>query len=747
MNGLTIGIDLGTTNSVACIKKLTATAIPNAEGDMLTPSCVTAVPQHDHTSFEIIVGQASKNILKQYPEQTVTSVKRLIGRDFDEPEVQSILLENKVAYPIITDPSEPSSIRIPFAGEDRTPENISGFILSKIIHDVETTLQNKVEHVVVTVPAYFSDRQKFATRAACNHAGINLLRLLPEPAAAALSFGIQEAGIDEAQTIMLFDLGGGTFDISVLSFAGGHFMEITKGGDMWLGGDNIDQLIMNHVFECAEKEAQCSPIPELLERLSKAEKASFLVELKEKAEAAKIELSTQPSATVEMFGVLKDESNQCIDIDVTITRETFDGLLEPMVQKISELSMQLLHEIRFEPELIDNVLLVGGTSLIPAIQEALKRLFGENKVMLHPRPMLAVAEGAALMAANMISRPHQEDETASFQMLHTASHDYYLQLAGGKKHVLLKRNAPLPAKIEQKLTFSHHEQQLARLRVFNEAEGILDTVGEIWFHREQKRFDSEPKKPTEIVLQFAVDEDNIITMKAWNLKNEHDCVESHIARGGLSAKLFQDLEKTLSSVVADSQDLNTELDAIQLSRHVVSTILSASDPRTGETNLALKHKAQRQIETLKAFPEKDLQPFSHYRFAKLAQKEAEPYIDETLSAQLKTILERYQDALTALDNVDVFVEIENELDELYEEHPVLMDLARASHAADAIDKFDKKTAQQLREQAKTVAKLQIYPDENTDLIDHARDIMYDMIYDNLTFSSRPSGRFDRDVQL
>jgi len=745
MSGITIGIDLGTTNSVACIKKVTATAIANAEGDMLTPSCVTAVPEHDGTSFEIIVGRASKNILKQYPEQTITSVKRLMGRDFDEPEVQSILLENKVAYSIITDPSEPSSIRIPFAGENRTPENISGFILKKIIFDVEKTLQANVENVVVTVPAYFSDRQKFATRAACHYAGVNLLRLLPEPAAAALSFGIQDAGEEDAQTIMLFDLGGGTFDISVLSFSGGHFMEITKGGDMWLGGDNVDQLIMNHVFECAQQEAQCKPIPELLEQLSKAEKASFLVEIKEKAENAKIELSSQPSATIEMFGLLKDESNQCIDIDVTLTRETFDSLLEPMVQRVSKLAAQLLHEIRFEPELIDKVLLVGGTSLIPAIQEALKRLFGEDKVMLHPRPMLAVAEGAALMASNMISLPQQNDETTSFHMLHTASHDYYLQLADGKKHLLLKRNSPLPAKIEQKLTFSHHEQQLARLRVFNEADGILDTVGEIWFHRQQKLLSSVPKKPAEIVLQFSVDEDNIITMKAWSLKNEQNCVESQIARGGLSAKLFQDLETTLSSVVSTSQDLTIELDTIHLSRQIVSNILLASDPNTGETNLEFKQKAQRQIETLKNLSIQELTPLSHYNFAKLAYTEAEPYMDTELSIKFNTLLLRYQEALTALDNADLFIELDEELDDLYKDHPYLLDLAHAFDAAASMDEFDKKTANKLREQAKKLASLHDHADEA--LQDNARDIMYNMIHDNLTFSSTPSGRFDRDVRL
>jgi Molecular chaperone len=239
---------------------------------------------------------------------------------------------------------------------------------------------------------------------ACDYAGIKLLRLLPEPTAAVLSFGLGELGDNESRTIMVFDLGGGTFDISVLSFAGGSFMEITKGGDMWLGGDNIDKLLVDHVLACAEKTTNCKPITELIEMLSPLDKARFLVEVKEKAEAAKIALSSEEYATVEIFGLLKDEKNKLLDIDVTITRAEFAKLIDPVVKQTSSIAEQILHEIRFEPELIDTVLLVGGSSLVPAIQAELKNMFGSEKVMVHPRPLLAVAEGAALMAAKMIGQ-------------------------------------------------------------------------------------------------------------------------------------------------------------------------------------------------------------------------------------------------------------------------------------------------------------------------------------------------------
>ena len=195
--GITIGIDLGTTNSVICIKKINVSTIRNAEGEELTPSCVTAVPHPEDSSFDFIVGRHSRDLLKQYPEQTITSVKRLMGRDFEDTEVQSIIKDYRASYQITTEASEPGSIRIPLGGKMQTPEMISGIILSKLIRDGEAELQGKIDQAVVTVPAYFSDRQKFATRAACDYAGIKLLRLLPEPTAAALSFGLGELGENE----------------------------------------------------------------------------------------------------------------------------------------------------------------------------------------------------------------------------------------------------------------------------------------------------------------------------------------------------------------------------------------------------------------------------------------------------------------------------------------------------------------------------------------------------------------------
>ena len=744
--GMTIGIDLGTTNSVMCIKKMSVSCIRNAEGEELTPSCVTAVPDVNHSAlFNLIVGRHSRDLLKQYPEQTILSIKRLMGRDFEDSEVQKMIKNHSVSYAITTEASEFGSIRIPLADKLHTPEMISGIILRKLIDDGEKELQGRITQAVVTVPAYFSDRQKFATRAACDYAGIQLLRLLPEPTAAALSFGL-ELGPDEARTLMVFDLGGGTFDISVLNFSGGSFMEITKGGDMWLGGDDIDPLLVEHVFAQAQAAAHCTEIRTLINHLAPIDKARFLVEIKEKAEAAKIALSSEENTSIELFGLLKDENNRLIDIDVTITQAEFSALISPIVERVVNLAKHLLHEIHFEPELIDTVLLVGGSSSVPAIQDALKALFGADKVQVHPRPMLAIAEGAALMAAKLANQT-TDSALPSFSMMHSTAHDYYLQLAGGKRHLLVARNTPLPVRVEEKLTFSHPKQALARLRVLNEVDGVWESVGELWFHKANNETSSNrPETLTELMLRFSVDEDNIITMKAWSVHDEQQSIETPIARGGLSLKLYNDLENTLSFIVANSADLSIEQDALALSRFIIPTILSASDPVTGETRLDQKQKAERQIETLRQCQENEIAPLCQYEFAKAALTTSVDVLSETEYARLTTLVQRFKQAIDALDEGDVMIEIDKALDNFYKEVPIAAELGDAECSADVLVTLGyPKEAKQIREQAKKV--ISAYVSGNEDVYDDALEILEQLIHSEMSNYSPATRRFDREVSL
>lgn len=740
--GITVGIDLGTTNSVVCVKKVAINVLRNAEGDELTPSCVTALPYEEGSTEEIIVGKAARNLLKQYPEQTVISVKRLIGRDFDEPEVQNMIQDNRIAYPIVTEPSEPGSLYIPLGGKQQTPEMISGLILRKLIQDGEAELDDTIDQAVVTVPAYFSDNQKFSTRAACDYAGIKLLRLLPEPTAAALSFEL-DMDEDKASTLMVFDLGGGTFDISILSYANGSFMEVTKGGDMWLGGDDVDQLIVDYVISTAAKENDIASLRALIDKLPSADKARFTVELKEKAEAAKIQLSTQEDVSIELFGLLKDENQQLIDIDVALSRETLNQLLQPILERITSISEQILHEIRFDKELIDTILLVGGSASIPAIQSTLKTLFGEEKVKVHARPMLAVAEGAARMAAKMISQDNEDD---SFSLMHSAAHDYYLQLAEGKRHLLVARNTPLPATVNEKFSFARHDQVLARLRVFNEIDGVMETVGELWFHNDEDRAE-QPKneKPTEINLEFSVDENNIIRMKASSVKNTALSTEARIARGGLAAKLYSDLERSLSTIVATGKSAAVEADILQLSRKVVSTITEVSDPHTGETSIEQKNKAQDQISTLKALSKKDISPRSAYQLALTAQTLAADILTQEEKKQLDNTIETFSNAIEDLNNIDKLEECESTLKTLYDEHHLLLALARSQSLANELENENYNHAKTIRKKIKKIINYHA-ANEQEKLKEAEHELNY-FVHSNYSFSDEPTRRFDRDVTI
>lgn len=389
-----IGIDLGTTNSVAGIKVLDTRIIPNAEGEVLTPSVVCSQGGTSLLSRKkrLVVGRHALEWMQQDPSNTIVSIKRLMGRGFHDEDVQRLLGEGRYHYQIKPlESGSQQSIATVLAGEEYTPEQISAKILDKIRQDCEAELNDTVDYAVVTVPAYFNDKQKHATRIAAALAGLKVQRLLPEPTAAAISFGVDQLDEGEGQTILVFDLGGGTFDISVLTIADGQFIEQGKGGDMWMGGDDIDDLIRRQVYRETEAEYGIENLGGLISALPDADQNRFLGDLRAKVEAAKIHLSSHPKAMIEILGMLKDGDGDILDIEVEISRESFENLLRPFADRILELTRGVLDDIGFEPSLIDRVVMVGGSSSIPLVIEKMQEIFGEEKVMLHQRPMLAIA--------------------------------------------------------------------------------------------------------------------------------------------------------------------------------------------------------------------------------------------------------------------------------------------------------------------------------------------------------------------
>jgi molecular chaperone DnaK len=638
-----IGIDLGTTNSAVGLKRLDTEILPNAEGDLLTPSVVGyGKGQGILRSAGMIVGKHALEWRVQEPENTVVSVKRLMGRSFEDEEVQRLLQEGRYAYrvkPLAAGSSH--SLAVVLDGEEYRPEQISGEILAKLKRDSEAQIGEAVEHAVVTVPAYFNDKQKRATRMAAAIAGLKVQRLLPEPTAAAISFGVDDLGKGESQTVLVFDMGGGTLDISVLTIAEGRFIEQGKGGDMWMGGDDIDHIIADYVYRETEQENEIPSLRELVERLPAAEKNRFLGDLRKGVEAAKIRLSTEKSAVIEVLGLLKDADGDILDVEVELTRERFEALLAPLAERALRLTEQVLASIQFEPDLIDRVVMVGGSSCIPLIVQKMKGLFGEEKVLVHHRPLLAIAEGAAILAHRLsdayecpgcgqeVAQTDKVCAACGFDLVqdlagkgvvdivHSTSHDYYLELEDGSDHLLVERNMPLPFKTQGAFRLIHPEQRLAHFSFYNLVNKERERIGDLWLSFDpnegsEDTKDAAPEKDVrEVVLDFEIDEDNLITVGA-SLKDRPEVrVSRTLSRGNADERLFLRLEGTIAQVNDEEHEYFTKYDFLYRSGEIARVINRVIDPETGAEDPKATRNAERQMAVAAGLVEREESPTSN----------------------------------------------------------------------------------------------------------------------------------------
>jgi len=380
--GRIVGIDLGTTNSVVATLDMGGCKIlPNKENEQQTRSVV------GWRKGEFLIGASALRYWPMAPKDTIVSIKRLIGRAFSDPEVDKVKHEEWFQYDIMK-PSDGTEDSVRVNGTEYSPVDISARILSKLKQDAEYVLGEEVSHAVITVPAYFSEKQRHATREAGLQSGLKVMKLLDEPTAAAIAFGVDTKS-EEPKTILVYDLGGGTFDISVLMMAAGSFAPLNLEGDMWLGGDNFDQVIVDYVVDQVKKEYGLNPL----------NNKRFMVTLKMEAQKAKEALSSSRAAEIIIPGVLQDAGGNIIDVDVEITREHFERMIEPLVASTVTLVNKALEGAGFSPEDIDYVLMAGNSTAIPKVQEAMENLFGKEKISRKAHPKHSVAMGAAMTAA------------------------------------------------------------------------------------------------------------------------------------------------------------------------------------------------------------------------------------------------------------------------------------------------------------------------------------------------------------
>jgi molecular chaperone DnaK len=415
-----VGIDLGTTNSVvaAVMEGGQAEVIPNAEGQRTTPSVVAFTEDGQR-----LVGQVAKRQAILNSEATITSIKRFIGRNWDEIQEEAKI----VPYKVVAGPND--AVRIEVRGKQYAPEEISALILRKLADDAAKQLGEKVNEAVITVPAYFNDAQRNATKDAGRIAGLEVLRIINEPTAAALAYGLDKKG---HETVLVYDLGGGTFDVSILDVGDGVVEVRSTNGDGHLGGDDFDKRIVDWLADQfkADQGIDLRNDPQALQRLYEA------------AERAKVELSTTTTTQVNLPFITADASGPK-HLNTTLSRAQFEQLTDDLVARTREPVQQALADAKLTADDIDEVILVGGSTRMPQVQELVRRLTGGKDPNMSVNPDEVVAIGAALQAGVL------KGEVEDVVLLDVTPLSLGLETLGGVNTRVIERNTTIPVRRSQ----------------------------------------------------------------------------------------------------------------------------------------------------------------------------------------------------------------------------------------------------------------------------------------------------------
>lgn len=551
--GKAIGIDLGTTNSVVAYKDTTVKVIQTGvNNEDLCRSCVAL-----DKSGQFLVGNAVYKNWKRYSPNIVVSVKRLMGTGFSDPQVQKMRADHN-SYPYgIKKPSggTEEAVAIVLRGKEYSPEQISGEILKSLKNDANTKLGD-VTHAVITVPAYFTEKQKSATKKAAELAGLHVQRLLAEPTAAAISYGFDQMMPGESKQVLVYDFGGGTFDLSILMAVDGQFIESGSGGDRWLGGDDIDRLLTDYVCKEVEKRDGFS-LSKLLKEKTEKEKSEFIGGLKAGIEEAKKSLSQVENATIFFSDFLENEDGDPVD-DFVISRTTFDSLITPLIKRTIDLIDELLEKTSIPMETIDNILLVGGSSCIPLVRKMLADKYGSNKVLSSEKPMLAIAEGAAILAQSLPSDEGAITETSiestenQIGVVLTTKHQTFIQLenpdGSHRMEKIIDSQEVLPFEGNKKFRTVSNNQKIVEIKLFTDAENSSFTKTASGFFTISENLPAM----SDLNFTFNLDEDETMTAKV-KIGKTGKVAEIRLGRGQNDSSCLSELSQKIENVLRNSQ--------------------------------------------------------------------------------------------------------------------------------------------------------------------------------------------------